>query len=208
MRGPADLIKAIEESDQYGERYITNLAGMFVPFGVGLAQQARAMDPYSREARTFMDGIKAKIPGLSETLYPRRDIWGQPIPSFTAVGGAALTAIYESQVSNDPVNQAMLQLGISPAQVGRKIRNVQLTDQQYDDYARIAGVTAKIRLDALVRSPYWAQWPNEVKHTVIQSVIDGTRNAAREVILAQDPSIIVRSYQQKTQKLRGTPIGQ
>jgi hypothetical protein len=43
------------------------------------------------------------------------------------------------RISNDPVDRAMLDLGIAPAKVERKIRNVELTEQEYDDFARISG---------------------------------------------------------------------
>ena len=139
MRGPSDLIKAVEDSGRYGESYIRNFLSSFLPYSVGMAQMARASDPYSRQARSVMDAIKAKVPGLSETLFPRRDIWGEPMANRDALLAAGVTAIYETRMSRDPVNLALLDLGIAPAQVTRKIRNVQLTDDQYDDFQRIAG---------------------------------------------------------------------
>lgn len=44
----------------------------------------------------------------------------------------------------------MLELDIAPTQVDRKIRN--LTDQQSDDYSRIAGRMVKMQLDKIVQS--------------------------------------------------------
>lgn len=206
MKGPADLIQAVEDPGRYGEGYLRSLASGFVPYSVGLAQMARAQDPYSRQARTVMDSIKAKVPGLSETLFPRRDIWGEPMPNRDAVGAKGLTAIYESQMSHDPVNQAMLNLGIAPAPVERKIRNVELTDQQYDDYSRIAGRATKMRLDAIVNSPTFQTWPNEVKHYAISEIIRGCREMARNMIMGMDPTIVSRAYQAKTDRLRSAPI--
>ncbi len=200
MRGPADLIKAIEDPGRYGEGYIRNFLSSFVPFSVGMAQMARASDPYSRQARTVMDSIKAKVPGLSETLLPRRDIWGEELPSYDALGHAGLTAIYETRVSRDPVNQAMLQLGISPAQPIRKIRNVDLTDQQYDDYSRISGRMTKMRLDAIVRSPDWQTWPNHIKHDVISEVIRQSREAAVGTMMMKYPQIVSDATAAKMKK--------
>jgi hypothetical protein len=91
------------------------------------AQIARASDPYTRQARTVVDELKRKIPGMSETLMPRRDEWGEEIPNAQALGAAGLTAIYMTKISNDPVNRAMLELGIAPAKVEKKIRNQELT---------------------------------------------------------------------------------
>jgi hypothetical protein len=92
MKGPADIIQAVEDPDRYGQRWVQNYVSSFVPNA--LAQAARRQDPYSREAKTVIDAIKSKIPGLSETLPPRRDIWGEPIPNQEAVGGKAVTGIY------------------------------------------------------------------------------------------------------------------
>jgi len=202
MRGPADLIKAVEDPGRYGEGYIKNFLSSFVPFSVGMAQMARASDPYSRQARTVMDSIKAKVPGLSETLLPRRDIWGEEMPSYEALGHAGVTAIYETRVNRDPVNQAMLQLGIYPAQPIRKIRNVDLTDQQYDDYSRISGRMTKMRLDAIVKSPDWQTWPNHIKHDVISEVIRQSREAASGVMMAKFPQIPADATAFKMKKLQ------
>jgi hypothetical protein len=92
---------------------------------------------------------------MSETLFPRRDVWGEEIPNPQALGAAGLTAIYMTRISNDPVNRAMLDLGIAPAKVEKKIRNVELTEQEYDDFARLSGRMAKMRLDTIVKSADW-----------------------------------------------------
>ena len=203
MRGPADLIQAIEDPARYGESYLKDQLSSFVPFSVGLAQMARAADPYSRQARSVMDTIKAKVPFESQTLLPRRDIWGDEIANKPAVLAAGITAIYEQRMSRDPVNLALLDLGIYPAQVTRKIRNVQLTDQQYDDYQRIAGRMAKMRLDAIVNSPDYATWPNHIKANVIRETIAQSREAARGMMLMKSPQIARDAVQLRLSKVSG-----
>lgn len=203
MRGPADLIKAVEDPGRYGQAYIRNFLASFVPYSVGMAQVARAIDPYSRQARTIMDAVKQHIPGLSEQLLPRRDVWGEPMPSREALLAPGVTAIYEQKISQDPVNQAMIKLGIAPAQVKRTIRNVPLTDQQYDDFARISGRMAKQRLDVIVRSPDFATWPAHVQHDVITEVIKQSREAASGIMMMQYPTIVQAATAAKLAKIRG-----
>ena len=152
-----------------------------------------------------MDAIKVKIPGLSESLLPRRDIWGEPMANRDALIAAGVTAIYETRMSRDPVNLALLDLGIAPAQVTRKIRNVQLTDDQYDDFQRIAGRMAKMRLDAIVNSPDYRSWPNHIRHDVISEVITQTREAARGVMMAKFPQIVRDATQARLKKITGEP---
>lgn len=208
MRGPADLIQAVTDPGRYGAGYVRNFLSSFIPYSVGMAQMARASDPYSRQARTIMDTIRAKIPGQSEQLFPRRDIWGQPMSNGGALIAPGATAIYERQMSNDPVNLAMLAIGVAPAPVERSIRNVQLSDQQYDDFSRIAGVTAKMRLDALVRSPDWQTWTSSTQHDVIQEVLRQTREAARGVMMMKYPDIPREAAQKQVARRGGgaTPI--
>ncbi len=190
VRGPAELIRAVEDSDRYGPQYIRNFLSSFVPYSVGMAQVARASDPYSRQARTVVDAMKAKVPGLSESLLPRRDIWGEPMPNRETLGAPGVSAIWMTHVSHDPVNIALLNLGIHPAQVGRKIRNVELTDQQFDDFARIAGRMTKQRLDVIVRSPDWATWPQHIQRNVVEEVIKQSREAARGLIMMKFPQVV------------------
>ncbi len=200
MRGPADLIQAVEDPGRYGERYIQNFASSFVPASVGLAQMDRASDPYSRQARTVMDAIKQKVPGLSETLLPSIDIWGQPIPNHDALISAGLTAIYESRMSSDPVNIALADAGIGIAPVDRTIRNVKLTDQQYDDFARIAGRMTKQRLDVYVNSPNWQHWSVGARADAVRTIVQGCREAAIGWMFGKYPSILADSTRIKAQK--------
>lgn len=197
MSGPSELIQALEDPGRYGASYVRNQLASFVPYSVAMQQMDRASDPYSRQAKSIVDALKNKVPGLSETLTPRRDVWGNEIPNLPAFGGRMLSAILMQQVSNDPVNQAMLSLGIYPASVERKIRGVQLTDQQYDDYSRIAGRMTKQRLDTIVRSQAWGTWTPTVRHDVLLETIRQSRETARGIVMMKNPSIISAATQAK-----------
>jgi hypothetical protein len=80
------------------------------------------------------------------------------------LGAAGVTAIYMTKIKPRSGQPGDVDLGIAPAKVERKLRNQELTDQEYDDFARIAGRPAKVRLDTIVRSPDWQIWP---AHTVM-----------------------------------------
>lgn len=190
MAGPAQWLDAIEHPETDGASFVQNFAASFVPYSVGMQQMARAMDPYTRQTRSILDTIKSRIPGLSETLMPRRDIWGQPIMNNSALGGRGLTAIYEQQISTDPVNLAMAALAMAPAQPDRKIRNVTLSDQQYDDYSRIAGRMAKQRLNVIVNSPDFKTWDSNQQRDVITEVLRQSRDVAQGIILMKYPSLV------------------
>lgn len=197
LRGPADLIKAIEDPAHSGEKWITSMGTSFLPFSVGMAQLARAMDPYSRQARTFMDTVKLHTPGLSEQLEPRISIWGEPLPGRDAMLHSGITAIYEQRQNRDPVNIALLRLGIGIAPVPRRIRQVELTDQQWQDFARMSGRLTKQRLDALVMSDMFRRSPGHMQHDLIKTTVNQSREIARGWMMARWPRIVSDAHRQK-----------
>ena len=198
MRGPAEIMQAVDDYDRYGAGWIRNFVSSFVPFSVGLGQVAHVIDPYSRVARTTMDAIKAKIPFVSETLLPRRDIWGEPVPSRGWLG------TYRQSIANDPVDQALYPLGIYPALPERRIRGVKLTDQQYDDYSRIAGRDAHMRVNAIVTMPGFSVMPTGPKIELINKAISGSRDRARNLVLMKYPDIIEQAIAAKRAKANPT----
>lgn len=201
MRGPSDLIRALTEHERYGPAFVRNFLSSFVPFSVGAAQIARTIDPYTRQARTITDAMLRKIPFESERLFPYRDIWGEPMPNHESLV-PGVTAIYESRVNNDPVNQRMVALGMGATQPPRKIRGVALTDGQYDDYSRIAGRLAKTRLDRIVTAPGFSQMPEIAQREVISKTISGARRAAQSLVMMRNPEIIQQAITAKTAGIR------
>ena len=202
MRGPSDLIKAMTDPDHYGAGYVRTQLASFLPYSVLMAQMARATDPYSRQARTIMDTIRQHIPGISEELFPRRDIWGAMMPSGGALLAPGITAIYAQKMSNDPVNMAMMRIGVFPGPVGRTIRNVKLTDQEYDDFARLAGNGAKMRLDQIVRSDQFQLWDPVTQHNVFDEIIKQSREAARGLVMMKYPHIAQEAAKAQTDRIR------
>ena len=202
MRGPSDLIKAMTDPDHYGAGYVRTQLASFLPYSVLMAQMARATDPYSRQARTIMDTIRQHIPGISEELFPRRDIWGAMMPSGDALLAPGITAIYAQKMSNDPVNMAMMRIGVFPGPVGRTIRNVKLTDQEYDDFARLAGNGAKMRLDQIVRSDQFQLWDPVTQHNVFDEIIKQSREAARGLVMMKYPHIAQEAAKAQTDRIK------
>ena len=205
MRGPSELLKALEDKS-YAPIYVRNFVSSFVPFSVGMGYETRAMDPYQRQTRTIMDAIKAKIPGQSESLWPRIDSWGNPMPTQEALGGNAVTALWMNKISSDPVNQEMVRLGIGKPPVPRSIRNQKLTDPQYDEFARMAGKMTKSNLDRIVNSSQWSAIPDSAKTQIVDEIFRQSREGARGLMMARHPEIANGAVQQKLTRRTGANI--
>lgn len=189
--GIADLLRAVEDSDRYGESYIRNfIATSAVPFSVGMTQVARTIDPYQREARTLADAMLVKIPGASMGLKARRDVWGEMIPNNEFRG------VYARQVQNDPVNHALIGLGIFPGQPDRKIRGVDLTDAQYDQYQQYAGRMSKGALTQAMRGNF-ASLPIGRQEEIVRKTLAEQREQAGIIMMTKYPRIMQAANQAK-----------
>ncbi len=178
-RGVSDMVEAIKSEGSGGKKaaqYVRNLASNFVPFSVGQSQIAHLLDPYMRRANGFIEQVQAKTPFLSESLTVRRDIFGEPLASHMIVT--------PTRVNDDPSIKAMQAANIWPREVDRKIRGVELTPQQLDDYARIAGRKFKMNLDGFVHSPEYAAMPGHLRRDMIQDMLTQDREAARQTVIA------------------------
>jgi len=197
-KGLSNFIDAARHWDRDGGRYLRNLGADFIPFSVGLSQVTSLTDPYRREVRSMLDVARAHIPGMSRGLFPVRDIWGEPIESHTALG--------PSQANNDPATKALLDAGYYPGKLERKIRGVELSDQQYDDFTRIGGRMARMRMNALANTPGFAQMPKQVQSEKIKDIIESAREGARSMILMQNPDIIEKANTAKLAKIKGETV--
>lgn len=82
--GVAGIIEAMQNPDRYGEAYMTRILSSFVPTAV--AEAARWQDPIVRHNYDTISAIKARIPGLSATLPPRLNFWGEPMTYQSGMG--------------------------------------------------------------------------------------------------------------------------
>lgn len=200
MRGAHDALDAIYYWERSGARYIQSFATNWLPYSVGLGKVARAIDPYSREAHSIFEAARARLPGVSEGLFPRRDMFGEQIGSTT--GLPSLPGRY----ANDPVVKAMDAVHIGIARVPKTIRGVQLTEQQYDDFSRLAGRMAKLHLDNLVR-PGFERLPAGQQIELMHQMITDARSAASDLVIARsmggDNDILRLAAKAKIQNLTG-----
>lgn len=115
------LVEALSQQDFKAQAFVNRIAGSVIPASV--AQVTRLQDPYMREARRSLDAIMARVPGLSETLPPRRDLWGRAILNYSGKGFAydAFSPIAASEYGLQPIDEEMQRLEYYPTTVGYKV---------------------------------------------------------------------------------------
>lgn len=120
LQGFADTAEVFSDPKRYMAPYLRRYASSLVPAGVAAIE--RAVDPELEYVFNLTDAFKSRIPGLSESVPKRRNIWGEVISrrepstdifqeSENAIA-AFLNPIYFSKEVDDPVNKWMLENGM------------------------------------------------------------------------------------------------
>ncbi|WP_324740100.1 hypothetical protein U8326_10030 [Tsuneonella sp. CC-YZS046] len=152
-----------------------------------LAGPARALDPVQRQRNTLGEEFMSGIPGLSDNLLPKRDIWGRPITSEGTPGPDVLSPFRQSTEKNDPVNNEMLAIGARNGLPSNyySIQGVrhQWTPEQYDALQEIAGPAAYSSVMDLISSPEWSTLDASKKRKAVDKAFKSARETARAIVL-------------------------
>lgn len=122
LSGFADLVEVMSDPERYVEPFLQRFAGSFVPAGVAAVERAYA--PETSQVFNMIDQVRSRIPGLSDGVPPRRNIWGEPIATFHPEGKGLAEAsaerllslfnpVYYSAAKDAPVDRWMLRNGFS-----------------------------------------------------------------------------------------------
>ena len=157
LSGTSELIEMMSDPTRFGEPYLKRFLGGFVPYSSLQREIKKVTEPYLLETVEWLDNIRKDTIGLGGGLYPKRDFWGEAIPSQNLAFGDnslshlydAVSPIYASKEAKNPVDMEFLRLEISPRPIGRRLKvgNVRLDMIKYkDDFDRLKILTGKVKL--------------------------------------------------------------
>ncbi|WP_070152610.1 thermonuclease family protein [Sphingobium phenoxybenzoativorans] len=187
LSGMSGVIEAINDPTRYADSFLQRLGSSFaVPAGV--AQLARTVDPTMREAESVLDAVRARVPGLSKTLEPRRDIWGQPIVMEGGLGPDIVSPVRQSTRENDPVTKALLDAGVH---ISKPPEKDDMTAREYGQFHELSGSIAKDQIGELVTTPEWKGMDREDKQHEVFTILKAARKEAKSILAdggkADDP---------------------
>lgn len=173
MQGFSQAIDAISDPERYGEKMLEQFAGSVVPSIV--KDVAMATDPTVREMETPLDAIQSRIPGASQNLISKRDLWGRKINREGGPIGAMINPTTTSTATNDRVDNEMVRLGLHPGMPGKKIKGVELDPKEYGTYVEKAGERSRQFVERFINSDNYPNVRDEIKKVVIQNMIEKAR---------------------------------
>ena len=180
LSGVTDALDAIQDPERYSGNFIKRLIGSAtVP--TGSAQLARWLDPVSRETPDVGSYMSSRMPGMSDGLLPKRDVWGRPITSEGGVGPDIISPIWTSTDKQDPVTAALLADNLKVGKPSRKVGGRKLSDAEYDRYQATAGPLMHDKIAELLASPTWGDLDEEGKQRAVSKATDASREIARSL---------------------------
>ena len=209
LMGVSDALDATKDPKRYGGNYVEKMVGTLVP--TASAQLERTISPEMEEVNSMIEALKARIPGLSKDLKPKRDLWGEQItrsivPSedrtWLRMAFEALNPVYISQSKDSPIDQEMLRLRmhVQRPDDAQSIQGipVKLTPDEQDRFEVLinktplnsTGQTLKVSLSHMVKSdPDYARSNDELKEARIRAKIAEARGLARQRLYDETPEL-------------------
>jgi DNA-binding phage protein/F0F1-type ATP synthase delta subunit len=207
MTGITDAINVISDPDRYGEKWINRFASTVVPTGVYYLRKGE--DPLVRDAVTMADSISNRIPGKSDELPFKRNVFGEPIeysknysPEFLGKFGKTFSPIQTSKEKQDVVFDEMNRLDITPNRPHRKIGGVDLNPVQYQGMlGEMLNLKTKQKLEFLIQSPVYKNALDSEKIDLIKEIIRQDQSVAREQTQIKYPQILTDQMLKQIEEL-------
>jgi hypothetical protein len=187
LSGLTDLAQATGDPGRYGQNLAGSLLGTTIP--ALASQSAQAIDPTLRDAQGLIARVKSRIPFVSRSLPPRRDVLGNPIVGANSGGLDAFSPIFTSTRRNDPVANALLNDDIHLSMPSRVVNKTKLSPQQYDAYQQWITRSGRPSLDALVADPGWPLLPRDDKQDAVDKIMRNARKSARTGMFGARPKL-------------------
>jgi hypothetical protein len=187
------------DNNEPAKRWLSRLAGTVVPSFV--AGVERAVSPELSATYGIFDSISSRIPGLSESLPPRRNVFGDPIVLQGGLGPDILSPIYTSTMKDDPVINEIINQSAKIGMPGKTINGVKLTPEQYDRFVVLSSgkdnkytknVNVKSKLAEIFRSNQYQRATDGAdgsKAVIIKNIFNGYKNAAKAQMIEEFPEL-------------------
>lgn len=180
-------------------RWLQRFAGSVIPSGVAAVE--RTFSPELSATYGIIDKIKSRLPGYSEDLPPRRNIFGEPIVLQGGLGPDIMSPIYTSFDKKDPIADEIVDQQTLLRMPRRVINQQELTPEQYDRYIILYSgqdnkfvkkVPLKKQLDKMFRSSQYkkqTEGQEGGKSLMIRSIFEGYRKAAQAQLKKEFPEL-------------------
>ena len=185
FQGLEQVTKVAQDPAEEAPKMVGDIAGSFVPTFVN--DTATAMDDTKREAKTPVERIQNRIPGLRNQLPAKVDALGREVPNDRLNAVNAFLS-REAKEDSDPVVRELVRLNIGLSPVGKQLsvgkgERVTLTNPQIQELTRLTGEIAQKDLAKVITMPAYQRASDDRRKAFLEWIITEARADAREVML-------------------------
>ena len=209
VKGVAETFAALADPERAAQSRTSSFLVSLLPASGLLRQVEQATDPTMAEARTVLDRVLAQIPGLSRTLPPRRDLFGDPIYLTGIYGPIAVNTM-----KDDPVLRALVKLKVNAPEIPKVLERIELTAEERDYWAvqrgtmRVDGQTLHGTLEATMAGEEYRGANRDHRAFLLELDIRRFQNESRLKVEERYPIIrrsIDAAREQKAQQRTAPP---
>jgi hypothetical protein len=209
MQGVSDFFDMISSGrEDKAQAFLENTAGSFLP------NILRKVDPnpFIMESKGVIEELKARTPGFSQTLEPRRNLFGEKIlrpPGYLGVDNIINPFTVGDEIERPNVMNELVKLGKAmpmPEPVLRQGSNsIDLRDREtfddrrlpngqtqspYDRWLELVGETKlRTKLTAMVTDPDYQSRSEEDKLSFATALVKGAQEEAKARMIAEYPQV-------------------
>ncbi len=178
LLGLSGLFNAVQNPSQ-GGTFVNNTVGSLIPNFITKA--AKSIDATQRNAKGFLPSLESRIPGLSQKLPAKVDLFGNPIS--TPGGHANFIDPTQSIKSNpSPILDEAQKVGATFIAPNQNIYGVNLTNSEYTKYLQVQGKIIQPVLDTMIKSDAYKALTVEDQKAAFEKVVNQVRPAVDKAI--------------------------
>lgn len=222
VKGIMDVLSVVNNPEMYGERFIQRFMGSWVPSWS--AQFARQNDPMVKEIWSVVDAMKARIPGLSESVPNHVNLLGEEIKLEGGLGPDIASPVYQRTEHPSPFAKEIARLNVDLRHPPRTLAvegtpGVDLEPLEYHRLMILAGAEFKKAGEREIQKKGYQSLPEsndpemegyrQAKNLVIQQLWYASLKAGKAKLLQENRYLaerVRRAYKNKAAALRGRPL--
>ncbi len=188
LQGINQFTAALNDPERSGPRLARGLVSSVIPTIVG--DVAKATDPLERRTGTIGERVRAKIPGVRQTLEPRITVLGEERKVTANPLEIMIDPTRPSKEIKSPVVKELRRLfdaghKVTPSLLGNKEGFEVLTQKENTALWKRTGQIINESLNTIIANPNYKNWPDEAKAKVIDRVVDASKTAAKAEVVAK-----------------------
>jgi hypothetical protein len=171
LSGMTNFIKATSDPEMYGASWLRRISSGAVPNALSFLAQIK--DPYYREANSVLDYLKAKVPGLSETLPTKLNAFGEPVKRDVLNIGKEKPSQLETSIADTPIG--------FPSKMAGKVK---MSPDTYHKVLMLSGGTIKKDIETLASNPEFRKLPQADREKIVADVVARARRDVKKKVLS------------------------